>query len=138
MALGKGNELVARSDTASWRAAIMPLRQAAAHFEAANDLQALAEAEYQRGYVEFNLLYEFEDGRRIGRSRASAFRAPPATRRAPRAPTVLRALNEFNIAVEHGPGSSARRAARAARHRGRAREAAHSAISKRTNCTPTR
>src|SRR6187399_3528195 len=39
MALGIGNELIARPDSASWRAAISPMRQAAIHFEAANDMQ---------------------------------------------------------------------------------------------------
>ena len=101
MALGKGNELIARSDNASWRAAIRPMRQAAAHFLAANDLQALAEAEYQRGYVEFNLLFEFEDGRRSAESAEAHFKAvgdePGAARAA-----VLRALNEFNVAASMG------------------------------------
>ena len=102
MALGSGNELVAKTDTASWRAAIQPLRQAAAHFEAANDMQALAEAEYQRGYVEFNLLYEFEDGRRSAESAQRHFAAAGDETGVARA-TVLRALNEFNIASGMGP-----------------------------------
>jgi tetratricopeptide (TPR) repeat protein len=98
MALGKGNELIARTDAASWRAAILPMRQAAAHFEAANDLQALAEAEYQRGYVEFNLLYEFQDGRRSAEASQTHFIAAGDETGAARA-AVLRALNEFNIAT---------------------------------------
>jgi CHAT domain-containing protein/tetratricopeptide (TPR) repeat protein len=102
MSLGKGNELVAMTDSASWRAAIQPLRQAAAHFEAANDMQALAEAEYQRGYVEFNLLYEFEDGRRTAESALRHFAAAGDETGVARA-TVLRALNEFNIASGMGP-----------------------------------
>jgi len=102
MALGQGNELVAKTDTASWRAAIQPLRQAAAHFEAANDLQALAEAEYQRGYVEFNLLYEFEDGRRTAESAQGHFQAAGDDTGAARA-AVLLALHEFNIATGMGP-----------------------------------
>ncbi|HEV7608116.1 MAG TPA: CHAT domain-containing tetratricopeptide repeat protein [Steroidobacteraceae bacterium] len=102
MALGKGNELVAKTDTASWRAAIQPMRQAAAHFEAANDIQALAEAEYQRGYVEFNLLYEFEDGRRTAASAQAHFLAAGDEAGAARA-AVLRALHEFNIASGMGP-----------------------------------
>ncbi len=98
IALGKGNELVAKNDTASWRAAIAPLRQAAAHFEAANDLQSLAEAEYQRSHIEFNLLYEFEDGRRSAESSHSHFAAAGDAAGAARA-AVLLALNEFNIAA---------------------------------------
>jgi CHAT domain-containing protein len=101
MALGKGNELIARADSASWRAAISPMRQAALHFEAANDLQALAEAEYQRGYVEFNLLYEFHDGRRSAEASQTHFIAAGDETGAARA-AVLRALNEFNIATGMG------------------------------------
>jgi hypothetical protein len=101
MALGKGNELVARQDAASWRAAITPMRQAAVHFEAANDLQALAEAEYQRGYVEFNLLFEFQDGRRSAEAAQTHFVAVGDQTGAARA-AVLRALNEFNIATGMG------------------------------------
>ena len=101
MALGKGNELVAKADTASWRASIQPLRQAAAHFETANDLQALAEAEYQRGYVEFNLLYEFEDGRRSAEAAQAHFQAAGDETGAARA-SVLLALHEFNIASGMG------------------------------------
>jgi CHAT domain-containing protein len=102
MALGKGNELVAQTDTSSWRAALQPLRQAAAHFEAANDMQALAEAEYQRGYVEFNLLYEFENGRRSAEAAQRHFAAAGDETGIARA-TILRALNEFNIASSMGP-----------------------------------
>jgi len=101
MALGKGNELVAKADSASWRAAIRPMRQAAAHFMAANDMQALAEAEYQRAYLEFNLLYEFEDGRRSAEFAESHFLAAGDHAGAARA-AVLRALNEFNIAASMG------------------------------------
>jgi len=101
MALGKGNELIARADSASWRAAISPMRQAAIHFEAANDMQALAEAEYQRGYVEFNLLYEFHDGRRSAEASQMHFIAAGDETGAARA-AVLRALNEFNIATSMG------------------------------------
>ena len=97
------------------------MRQAAVHFEAANDMQALAEAEYQRGYVEFNLLYEFQDGRRSAEASQAHFIAAGDETGAARA-AVLRALNEFNIATANGCGRSARRAARAARHRRRAHQ----------------
>ncbi len=75
--------------------------QAAVHFEAANDLQALAEAEYQRGYVEFNLLFEFDDGRRTAEAAQAHFVAAGDETGAARA-AVLRALNEFNIATGMG------------------------------------
>jgi len=102
MALGKANELVAKTDSASWRASIQPFRQAAAHFETANDLQTLAETEYQRGSVEFNLLYDFEDGRRTAESAQAHFHAAGDETGAARA-AVLRALNEFNVAGSMGP-----------------------------------
>ena len=93
---------IAQGDTASWRAAIIAAcAQAAAHFEAANDLQALAEAEYQRGYVELNLLYEFDDGRRTAEAAQAHFVAAGDATGAARA-AVLRALNEFNIAAGMG------------------------------------
>ncbi len=101
-ALGKGNQLIAKGDAASWRAAILPMREAAVHFLAANDLQALAEAEYQRAYVEFNLLFEFEEGRRLAESSESHFLAAGDEAGAARA-AVLRALSEFNIADTMGP-----------------------------------
>jgi CHAT domain-containing protein len=102
MALGAGGELVAANTSESWRAAIRPLRQAAAHFEAANDMRALAEAEYQRGYVEFNLLYEFEAGRRSAELAQRHFAAAGDDTGVARA-AVLRALNELNIASSMGP-----------------------------------
>ena len=74
MALGKGNELIAQDGLRIVaRSDHCRCAQAAAHFEAANDMQALAEAEYQRGYVEFNLLYEFARRPPFGRSIAGAF-----------------------------------------------------------------
>jgi CHAT domain-containing protein/tetratricopeptide (TPR) repeat protein len=101
MALGKASELIARNDTASWRTAKLPLQLAATHFEAANDMRALAEAEYQRGYVELSLLYEFEDGRRSAESSQAHFATAGDETGAARA-AMLRALNEFNIAVSMG------------------------------------
>jgi CHAT domain-containing protein/tetratricopeptide (TPR) repeat protein len=101
MALGKASELIARSDAASWRTAILPLELAAAHFEAANDMQVLAEAEYQRACVEFMLLYDFENGRRTAESSEAHFVAAGDQDGAARA-AVLRALNELNIAASMG------------------------------------
>jgi CHAT domain-containing protein len=102
IALGKGNELVAQASAESWRAALAPMREAARHFQAANDLQSLAEAEYQRGYVESNLLFDFENGRRAAEAAIAHFRAADDDTGAQRA-TVLLGLDEFNIAKAMGP-----------------------------------
>jgi CHAT domain-containing protein/tetratricopeptide (TPR) repeat protein len=102
LALGKASSLLAKNDSASWRAAIAPLRQAAAHFAAADDMQALAESEYQRSAVERNLLREFADGRRTAESAQAHFAAADDETGEARA-SVLRALNEFGIASEMGP-----------------------------------
>ena len=102
LALGKANALLAQSDIDSWRAAISPLRQAAAHFAAANDMQSLAESEYQRSAVELNLLHEYADGRRTAESAQVHFVAADDAVGEARA-SVLRALNEFNLASRMGP-----------------------------------
>jgi tetratricopeptide (TPR) repeat protein len=102
MALGKANALIARADSESWRAAILPMRQAAVHFAAANDMQALAEAEYQRSAVELHLLFEFAEGSRSAASAQAHFAEagdPTGEARA----AVMRALNDFNIASGMGP-----------------------------------
>jgi CHAT domain-containing protein/tetratricopeptide (TPR) repeat protein len=101
-ALGKSNELVARADTRSWHAAIAPLREAAVHFRAANDFQSLAEAEYQRGWVEFSLLFDFETGRRTAQDALAHFRAAGDAVGAQRA-SMLVGLHEFNLASQMGP-----------------------------------
>lgn len=72
--LGKAGALIARDTAAAWRESLAPLRDAAWHFQAANDTQALAEAEYQRGQVEFGLLSDAEAGRRSARSAFEHFR----------------------------------------------------------------
>jgi CHAT domain-containing protein len=100
--LGRANALLARNDSASWRAAISPLRQAAAHFAAANDMQGLAESEYQRGAVELNLLREYSDGRRTAESAEAHFAAANDATGEARA-SVLCALNELGLASEMGP-----------------------------------
>ena len=65
-----------RADTASWRAAIAPLRAGGRAFpKPPTTCRSLAEAEYQRGWVEFNLLYEFEDGRRTAEAAQAHFSA---------------------------------------------------------------
>ncbi|MEJ0085882.1 MAG: CHAT domain-containing protein [Pseudomonadota bacterium] len=100
--LGRSSELVAKSDTGSWRAAIAPLRQAAAHFRAANDIQSLAEAEYQRGWVEFNLLFDFESGRRTAEDALAHFRQTDDEVGEKRAAMLL-GLHEFNLAAKMSP-----------------------------------
>jgi CHAT domain-containing protein len=97
MALGAGNVLIGKGDSVSWRASLEPMREAAAHFLAANDLQMLAEAEYQRGNIEFNLVFDFEAGRKTAEAALSHFEAAGDEAGANRA-AVLLALDEFNIA----------------------------------------
>jgi CHAT domain-containing protein/tetratricopeptide (TPR) repeat protein len=101
-ALGRGNELVARDNTKSWRASIAPLREAAAHFRAANDQQSLAEAEYQRGWVEFNDLHDFESGRRTAEDAVAHFKAAGDQVGMQRA-SMLLGLQEFNLASQMSP-----------------------------------
>jgi CHAT domain-containing protein/tetratricopeptide (TPR) repeat protein len=102
VALGKANELVARDDKESWREALRPFREAATHFEIAGDLRALAETEYQTGWVEYNLLYEYQDAARSAESAQAHFEAIDDLTGAHRAAS-LRALNEYNIASGLGP-----------------------------------
>ena len=101
-ALGAANELVAQNDTASWRASIAHLRAAAAHFRAASDAQAQAEAEYQRGWVEFNLLFDFAAGRRTASDAVAHFKAAGDEVGEHRA-QVLLGLQEFNLATQMSP-----------------------------------
>jgi CHAT domain-containing protein/tetratricopeptide (TPR) repeat protein len=102
MELGKGNELVARPDKESWRAALQPLRQAALHFDTARDLRSLAESEYQLGWVQYFLLYEYEDARRSAESAQTHYAAVGDQAGAHRA-AMLRGLNEFSIAATMNP-----------------------------------
>ncbi len=102
MALGKANELVAQDNKESWRQSLQPFREAATHFEIANDLRSLADTEYQMGWVEYNLLFEYEDGRRSAESAQAHFKAVGDLAGVHRAAN-LRALNEYNIASGMGP-----------------------------------
>jgi hypothetical protein len=72
------------------------------HFAAAEDMQALAEAEYQRSAVELNLLSRFADGSRSAASAQGHFAAAGDAIGEARA-AVLRSLNDFNIAAGMGP-----------------------------------
>jgi CHAT domain-containing protein len=60
-ALGAAHELMAAASPEAWRAALEPLREAARHFQAGRDLQSMAEAEYLRGQLQHELLFEFDD-----------------------------------------------------------------------------
>ncbi len=72
-ALGEANSLIAQGNSEAWRAALAPMREATRRFQAANDLQALAETEYQRGWLERSLLFDFDASRRTASRRAGAF-----------------------------------------------------------------
>ncbi len=102
IALGKGAELVARSDPESWRAAVQPLREAAVHFEAARDLESLADAEYQLGWLQYFLLYDNEDARRTAESAQAHYAAADDDTGMHRA-SMLRAMSEFAMASTMGP-----------------------------------
>lgn len=114
IALGKGNELIAGPDTTSWRAGVRSLRNAAEHFAAARDIRSLAEAEYQRGFAEFNLLFDFEATRKtaeLARAHFSAVDDPMGAARA----GVLLSLAELNLLDEKNGNKEARLAGISAR-----------------------
>lgn len=73
--IGAAGALVAQDSPATWSAALTPLRAAAEHFRRANDMRSLAEAEYQRGWVECDLLFDYEAARRSAEAALSHFRA---------------------------------------------------------------
>lgn len=100
--LGKGNELVARSDKESWSAAVEPLRSAINHFQVAGDARAQAEAEYQLGWVQHFLLYDYEDARRTAEAAESHFSHVDDDLGVQRS-AVLRAMSEFALANTMGP-----------------------------------
>jgi CHAT domain-containing protein len=102
MALGKAADLVARTDKESWQASVQPLREAAAYFEAARDSRSLAEAEYQLGYVQHILLYDYEDARRTAESAQGHFAAVDDEVGMHRA-AMLRGMAEYAIAASMGP-----------------------------------
>ena len=100
--LGKANALIAQGSTESWRAALLPLRAAARHFEAAKDPQSAAEADYERGHVELDLLFDFDAGRRSAESALASFRAAGDDIGEQRAAMLL-GLAEFHVAKRLGP-----------------------------------
>ncbi len=86
-ALGEASSLIAQGNREAWRAALAPLREAARRFQAANDLQALAETEYQRGWLEREPAVRFRRQPAHApppRWRISAPPATPSARSAPR------------------------------------------------------
>ena len=85
------------------------MREAADHFRAANDLRSLAEAEYQRGWVEFNLLFRISKRRAAPPRRAQLhFRAVDDELDAQRA-SLLLALAEINLATDKTGTRAAKR-----------------------------
>ena len=100
--LGKANALIAEGSPESWRAALLPLRAAARHFQAAKDSQSAAEADYQRGHVELNLLFDFDASRRSAESALANFRVARDDIGEQRAAMLL-GLAEFRIACRMGP-----------------------------------
>ena len=101
-ALGEANRLIALGSADAWRASLAPLREAARHFQAAKDAQSAAEADYQRGAVELELLCDFEASRHSAELAISGFRNAGDDVGAQRA-AVLLASAEFNIASRMGP-----------------------------------
>ena len=102
IALGEGNELVARGTPEDWRAAIEPLRRAAAHFREARDLRSLAETDYQRGNLEFDLLLDFQSARVSALSAIASYREVGDDLGAARA-NLLLGLAEVNLAGDKAP-----------------------------------
>jgi CHAT domain-containing protein/tetratricopeptide (TPR) repeat protein len=100
--LGHGSELVARPDKESWDEAVAPLRAAMAHFQAAKDTRALAETEYQLGWLQYFLLYDYEDARRTAEAAESHFASLDDDTSMHRA-AMLRAMTEFALANTLGP-----------------------------------
>ena len=100
--LGNGNALVGRSDKTSWTEAVAPMRAAIMHFQAAKDMRALAEAEYQLGWLQYFLLYDYEDARRTAEAAESHFNSIGDATGMHRA-AMLRAMTEFAQANTFGP-----------------------------------
>lgn len=101
--LGKASALVAEGDRAAWQRSIGPLRAAAEHFRRASDIRSLAESEYQRGWVEFDRLLDFENARRSAGDALEHFRAIDDELSAQRT-NLLIALTDANFASERKGG----------------------------------
>jgi tetratricopeptide (TPR) repeat protein len=101
-ALGQASALVARGTPDAARAALEHLRTAERHFQLERDPQALAETEYQRGYVELTQLFDHDAARRTAQAALTHFRTAGDEAGAQRA-AVLLALGEFGGAARMGP-----------------------------------
>lgn len=102
IALGDGNELVARGTPEDWRAAVEPMRQAAAHFREARDFRSLAETEYQRGNVELDLLLDAEAATYSAQSAIANYRLVGDEAGVARS-NMLLGLAEVHLASERSP-----------------------------------
>jgi len=97
--VGQANALVAAGTRTAWQQAVAPLAEAEAHFRRANDLRSLAETEYQRGWIEFDLLLDFDAARRSADAALEHFRAVDDELSAQRT-NLLIALTDANVASE--------------------------------------
>jgi CHAT domain-containing protein/tetratricopeptide (TPR) repeat protein len=102
IALGEGNERVARGTPKDWRAAVEPMRRAAAHFREARDFRSLAEAEYQRGNVEIDLLLDADAARDSALSALANFRLAGDDEGVARS-SLLLGLAEVYLASDKSP-----------------------------------
>jgi CHAT domain-containing protein/tetratricopeptide (TPR) repeat protein len=103
--LGEGARLIAGRTPDDWRAALEPLRDAGRLFQAAQDLQSAAEAEYQRAWVEVGLLADFEAGRKTAEAALAHFRAAGDEASARRT-VLLLSMAQANDAADATPESS--------------------------------
>jgi CHAT domain-containing protein/tetratricopeptide (TPR) repeat protein len=103
--LGKANALLAAGDREAWLEALIPMRAAAEYFRRANDSRSLAEAEYQRGWVAFDLLRDLDEARRSGESAFLHFRAVDDELSAQRA-SLLIARAALSLAGERSANES--------------------------------
>jgi tetratricopeptide (TPR) repeat protein len=95
--LGDAARLTASRAPDDWRAAVVPLRAAARHFQAAQDRQCEAEAAYQRAWLELALLSDPEGARRSAEVASIHFRATGDRVGAQRARLLL-AMAESEVA----------------------------------------
>ena len=84
------------------RESAAPLHAALAHFQAAKDLRAQAETEYRLGWLQYFLLFDYEDARRTAEAAEAHFAAVDDDTGMHRA-AMLRAMTEFAVANTLGP-----------------------------------
>jgi CHAT domain-containing protein/tetratricopeptide (TPR) repeat protein len=112
--MGEAAALVATDSPTDWAEAVNSLRSAAEYFRHANDVRSLGEAEYQRGWVECDLLLDFDDARRDAEAALAHFRAVDDELWAQRA-SLLIALAEGRLAAEQRGGERELRLANVSR-----------------------